>query len=448
MNNWPYIELDSVCNNITVGFVGTMALEYVDEGILFLRSQNILPFRLNLEPNQVKYISKDFNKKISKSKLYPGDIAIVRTGYPGTACVIPESFEEVNCSDLVIVRPHKLKVNSTYLCYYINSPVGKGAIFGSLVGAAQQHFNVAVAKKMKLRLPPLPIQSKIASILSAYDELIENNKQRIKVLEEMAEEIYKEWFVRLRFPGYETTKLVNGLPEGWEWVKLRECFTHYIGGGWGYELPEGKNSEPAYVIRGTDIPNARTGNLNFEVLRYHSISNLSSRKLQANDIVFEVSGGTESQSLGRTLFISQLIINRFDQDLICASFCKLIRINQDLISALIIYLLLNRLYGTGEIMLYQVQSTGISNYKFEDFIDNQKVQVPSKEIQQEFDRIIQPMFDEVQILGAKNQLLQQTRDLLLPRLISGKLSVEHLVEEEDAGLLMAAEPGVVYQAKK
>jgi type I restriction enzyme, S subunit len=145
MNSWPEIELDEVCINITVGYVGTMADEYVDRGVLFLRSQNILPYRLNLESDQIKYISSDFNNKISKSILNSGDIAIVRTGYPGTACVIPEGFREVNCADLVIVRPDKLKADSTFLCYYINSPVGKGAIFGSLVGVAQQHFNVGVA---------------------------------------------------------------------------------------------------------------------------------------------------------------------------------------------------------------------------------------------------------------------------------------------------------------
>ena len=92
MNNWPQIELQEVCRNITVGYVGTMSDEYVDNGVLFLRSQNILPFTLNLDPTQIKFISKEFDKKISKSKLYSGDIAIVRTGYPGTACVIPISI--------------------------------------------------------------------------------------------------------------------------------------------------------------------------------------------------------------------------------------------------------------------------------------------------------------------------------------------------------------------
>ena len=96
-------------------------------------------------------------------------------------------------------------------------------------------------------------------------------------------------------------------------------------------------------------------------------------------------------------------------------------------------------------MLFQVQSTGISNYKFEEFIDRQRVIVPTQNIQNKFESIVKSFFDEIQILGAKNQLLQQTRDLLLPRLISGKLSVEHLVDQEELEpMALAAEPMTHY----
>src|SRR5690606_1751192 len=115
-------------------------------------------------------------------------------------------------------------------------------------------------------------RSKIASILSAYDDLIENNNQRIKLLEDMAEEIYKEWFVRMRFPGYQACKFFNqdgsevpqgALVEGWQMKRFRDCLSHYIGGGWGEESATGKNDTPAYVIRGTDIPSFNQGKLNF-----------------------------------------------------------------------------------------------------------------------------------------------------------------------------------------
>ncbi|HET8964298.1 MAG TPA: restriction endonuclease subunit S [Chitinophagales bacterium] len=451
MRGWKEVSIDEISDYVTVGYVGSMASEYIDEGVLFLRSQNIEPFKLNLAENQVRYISDKFHKKLSKSKLISGDIAMVRTGYPGTCCVIPEGMGELNCSDLVIIRPEFDLVDSHFLCYFLNSPLGKASISGNLVGAAQQHFNVGVAKKIKLNLPNLHTQQKIASILSAYDDLIENNNQRIKLLEEMAEEIYKEWFVRLRFPGYQDCKYfdkdgkevpqgtVGALPEGWEIKKFRDCLSHYIGGGWGEDEPTGKFIKPAHVIRGTDLPDFKIGKLNYDVLRFHTKSNLSSRKCKPNDIIFEVSGGTESQSLGRTVFITQKALDRFKDPVIAASFCKLIRVNSKVISSYYINQTLLRMHQTGELKVFQVQSTGLSNYQFEDFIEATKVNIPPNEVQQGFEGILKPMYEEIQTLGEKNQILQETRDLLLPRLISGKLSVEDL-EMKNESLPLAAEP--------
>jgi type I restriction enzyme S subunit len=247
---WKIVEFGELCDEITVGFVGPMANEYVDEGILFLRSQNINAFRLNLSPSQTKYISPAFHKKLKKSKLRAGDIAIVRTGYPGTACVIPEGLGEANCSDLVVARPKK-DVDAYFICNYINSPFGFATINGSVVGSAQKHFNVGVAKRLKIPLPPLHAQRKIASILSAYDNLIENNLQRIKLLEELAQRTYEEWFVKFRVNGEQLeVDGESGLPLGWEKKKLKELCTSL-----DYGFTASASSEPIgpKFLRITDI---------------------------------------------------------------------------------------------------------------------------------------------------------------------------------------------------
>ena len=118
---WRKAKLKELCERITVGYVGPMAQEYTAEGITFLRSQNITPFRLNLE--DVKFISSAFNEKIKKSALSPGDVAVVRTGYPGTACVIPEGLPELNCADLVVITPSR-DLNPFYLAAIFNSAWG------------------------------------------------------------------------------------------------------------------------------------------------------------------------------------------------------------------------------------------------------------------------------------------------------------------------------------
>ena len=136
-----------------------------------------------------------------------------------------------------------------------------------------------------------------AAILSAYDELIENNNRRIAILEKIAEEIYREWFVRLRFPGHEKVKVVKGVPEGWKVKRFRDILESYIGGGWGNDSKDINFPIPGFVIRGTDIPKFDNGLFDDGVLRYHKASNYKSRKLQENDIIFEVSGGSKDQLL-------------------------------------------------------------------------------------------------------------------------------------------------------
>jgi type I restriction enzyme S subunit len=215
------IKLKDVCERITVGHVGPMADKYTAVGVPFLRSQNITAFRLNLD--DIKFVPPDFHQKLRKSALQPGDVAVVRTGYPGTACVIPSTFTELNCADLVVITPSK-ELNPYYLAAIFNSAWGVASVAGNLVGVAQQHFNIGAARELEVSLPPRPAQDRIADILSAYDELMENSQRRIRILEAMARALYREWFVYFRFPGHEKLPRVasplGDIPKSWEMKKL------------------------------------------------------------------------------------------------------------------------------------------------------------------------------------------------------------------------------------
>ena len=142
---------------LTVGFVGTMAQHYKENGIPFLRSLNIKPFYI--DNSDIKYISDDFNRELGKSELHENDIVIVRTGIPGTCCVVPKEYDGCNCADLVIVHPDMEKVNPYYLAAYINI-WGQKQILDNKVGAIQQHFNVHTAENMLVYLPEKTIQAK------------------------------------------------------------------------------------------------------------------------------------------------------------------------------------------------------------------------------------------------------------------------------------------------
>ena len=194
-HDWEDKKLESVCSEITVGHVGSMASKYKPSGIPFLRSQNIRPNSIDL--GNVVYIDEQFNSQLKKSQLSPGDVAIVRTGYPGTSAVIPESLPISNCSDLVIVKPGSL-VNPYYLCLFFNSTYGKKLVLGNIVGAAQKHFNVTAAKNVLIPVPPLAEQRAIVGRLEALSaetgRLEEIYWQKIESLEELKKSVLSEAF--------------------------------------------------------------------------------------------------------------------------------------------------------------------------------------------------------------------------------------------------------------
>lgn len=192
---WVDCQLASLCREITVGHVGSMKTEYKERGVPFLRSQNIRPFEVSMD--NAMFIDQAFHRTLKKSQLRPGDLAIVRTGYPGTAAVIPPTLPEANCADLVIVRPGS-EVEPQFLAAFFNSAYGKAHVSGKVVGAAQKHFNVGAAKETVLHLPPLQEQRKIISrfdALSAETQRLSTLYQRkLAALEELKKSLLHQAF--------------------------------------------------------------------------------------------------------------------------------------------------------------------------------------------------------------------------------------------------------------
>lgn len=311
-----------------------------------------------------------------------------------------------------------------YLFVYYLLQVYRPIVFSYNSGIDTPLVPKSVFESIKVNCPNLSEQKKIAALLSTFDELIENNKRQINVLEKLAVDTYKEWFVRFRFPGYQDAEFEKGIPKNWETKKFREIVSYYIGGGWGEDSESPIFSDKSYVIRGTDIPKLGGGNYSHKVLRYHKPSNLKSRKLEENDFVFEVSGGSKDQLLGRNLMISRGLLNLFENTVMCASFCKQIRFNSDLISPFFMKYFLKLYYECNLVGIYQVQSTGISNYQFESFLNFQTITSPNKQLQIAFEKLVKPIIEQQDKLAFENLNLEKTKNMLLPRLISGKLSVE------------------------
>jgi type I restriction enzyme S subunit len=205
-NGWSLVEANEVCCSISVGVVIKPSQYYVskEKGIRAFRSANVREGFIN--DSDWVYFSEEGHNANKKSQLKTGDVLIVRTGYPGTACVVTPEFDGANAIDIVIARPDINKILPEFLCAYTNSSVGKSQVLNLQGGMAQKHLNVGAYQVLKIKLPPKAEQQKIAKILSTWDKAISVTEQLISKLQQQkkilaillitpndASGVYKEW---------------------------------------------------------------------------------------------------------------------------------------------------------------------------------------------------------------------------------------------------------------
>ncbi|QSJ20342.1 restriction endonuclease subunit S [Nostoc sp. UHCC 0702] len=193
-DGWCWGTFDQVCERVTVGHVGSMKDEYIENGIPFLRSQNVRENRYNSEG--IKFISPNFHTQLRKSSLEPGDLVVVRSGSVGVSCVIPETLKEANCSDLVIVKQPKA-INPYFAAFYMNS-VARSRVNAQQVGVALIHFNTQSMAAMPVPIPPIIEQLKIVEavelLLSVIDQLEKTIDVNLKRAERLRQTILKQAF--------------------------------------------------------------------------------------------------------------------------------------------------------------------------------------------------------------------------------------------------------------
>ena len=199
--------------------------DYVDAGIPFWRSKEVIEQENGQSISDPLFITHDKYEEI-KNRFgvpKPGDMLLASVGTIGIPFIVkstsPFYFKDGN---LTWFRNFAVTLSSRYLYYWIKSNNGHQTLNNLTIGSSQKALTIENLKNAKIPLPDLPTQRRIASILSAYDDLIENNRRQIKLLEEAAQRLYREWFVELRFPGHESVKVVDGVTEGWKKVCLKD----------------------------------------------------------------------------------------------------------------------------------------------------------------------------------------------------------------------------------
>lgn len=242
------------------------ARQYVESGIPFYRQKEIIDKKNKNEITDPLYISQETYDDIKNKFGVPqkGDLLITAVGATlGIPYVVDEEIFYFKDGNLIWLRDFDDNINSKYLYYWIVSDVGQKSMWSRTIGSAQPALTIDTLKQFEIPIPTYEVQCKIVGILSAYDFLIENNQKQIKLLEEAAQRLYKEWFVDLHFPGYEDVKIVDGVPEGWKKEKLIDIADVQYGYAFdGSLFNSAGNGTP--IIRIRNIPSGITSDYTTE----------------------------------------------------------------------------------------------------------------------------------------------------------------------------------------
>jgi len=410
--NWPQVRFEDVAlpvkGSIVSGPFGSNigSRFFVDDGVPVIRGNNLTFGHRRFVDDGFVFLTEEKAVEFKNCQAIEGDLVFTAAGTIGQVGIIPAGtrFDRYIISNKQLrVRSDKSKVNPLFLFLWFTSPGMRQHIINKNSGSTIPLINLGILRGLPVPLPPLEIQNRIVDYLSTYDDLIENNRRRMALLEESARLLYREWFVRLRFPGYEHTPIVDGVPQGWERVptpdaieinpkiKLSDDEKHWFVGMANLQTD-------SMVIQGAAMRDGRSG-----------------PKFQNGDtLLARITPCLENGKTGFVDFMADGEAGRGSTEFI------VLRSNR--VTPEFVYCLTRTYEFRGNAIKSMIGSSGrqrVQESCFEKFM----VYVPPPALLRLFSEFAAPAFVQVKNLAAQNQKLRAARDLLLPRLMSGELAV-------------------------
>ena len=381
---WEKVKLGDIATCIQPGPFGSQLhnSDYSKEGTPIIMPKDIVGGAI-VHSGLLK-VSEEHVKRLSRHQVYEGNLMVARKGDVRKCAYITANENGwMTGSDCLKVVLDESKCYPKFIYYQLRSEhIGRWLEKVS-IGATMPSLNTGLLSRIEMVLPPIEIQKQIAGILSAYDDLIENNQKQIKLLEEAAQRLYKEWFVDLRFPGHENTKIVDGVPEGWSKTNINEILTFHR----GYDLTKNEMKAGRYPVVGSTT-----------VIGYHN-----EFKIKGPGIVTGRSG-----SLGKY----QLIWDDFwphNTSLYISDYKEH--------NIFFVYSLLQTVDFTS------LNNGGAIPTLNRNVLSNIEVIEAEKKLQDMFAKIAEPQYQKIKNLEKQNDRLKTARGLLLPKLMSGEVEV-------------------------
>ncbi|MDE0411190.1 MAG: restriction endonuclease subunit S [Gammaproteobacteria bacterium] len=425
-----------------------VGIKMVNMGELFANDRlNIVPMdRVPLDPSREAHFL-----------LHSGDLLFARQSLvlqgAGKCSIFlsndePTTFE----SHVIRVRLDPSRADPLFYYYYWQSHDGRSAI-RSIVeqGAGASGIRASDLATLPVVVRPIAEQRAIAHILGTLDDKIELNRRMNETLEAIARSIFKSWFVdfdpvRAKAENYPTglppeisdlfsSELVESeigeIPKGWEIVTLSSQLSFVLGGDWGKSEFSEETPNKCYCIRGADIANLQSFETSEMPVRFLKESSFSKRQLKPWDVVFEISGGSPTQSTGRAVIITPEIIQNYDLPLITSNFCRLLRFHSKE-SSLFHFMAFRNAYARDEYFQYETGTTGIKNFGFKYFSEEVKYVIPLQELLSTYADLVFFLYQKSGISMYENIVLSSLRNTLIPKLMSGEVRLREVEKVMEA----------------
>lgn len=426
MDEWKEYKLGDVCTKIGSGATPKGGKEaYLGGDTSLIRSQNVLDFSFSWDG--LAYINDEQASRLNGVELEQNDVLLNITGDSvARACIVPNEALPARVNQHVaIIRGNQSIVLNDYILYYLQFKK-QYLLSLSQGGATRNALTKGMIEELEIPLPTLNKQKEIVSILKSLDDKIKVNRKINENLEQQSQALFKSWFVDYEpFKDGEFVESELGMiPKGWRVGKYDDIIESTISGDWGKENPEGNYTHKVACIRGCDFQEIKNGLRGKTPERYILEKNFQTKHFKDKDILVEISGGTATVSTGRVCPVSQLLIDKFNADIVCTNFCRLVR-PKSKYGAYLYYSWLYK-YNNKVMFGYENGTSGIKNFRIKDFTALEPVVIPSEEALLSFQSMIDKLQMKLQMNGSESQNLATLRDTLLPKLMSGELKVNEV----------------------
>lgn len=399
---WEKVRLEDCCYSISDG--DHQPPPKAQQGIPFVTISNINSMN-QLDFSDTMFVPKEYYQSLDeKRKVRKGDVLYSVVGSFGIPVLIKEERPFVFQRHIAILRPKEDIVDSGFLFYTMLSRDFYAKADAVAIGAAQRTVSLGSLRNIKIDVPSLESQKHIADILSAYDDLIENNQKQIKLLEEAAQRLYKEWFVDLRFPGHENTKIVDGVPERWSVYPFSSKVDIMSGGTPKTSIPDYYNGKiPFYTPKDSDGAFfAYKTQMN---ITEGGLKNCNSRLYPPKTVIITARG-----TVGKTTILAvPMAMNQS---------CYALKMKENDAPYYLFFALNNEIKA-----LQTMANGGVFNTIIGKTFDSINIQIPKDPLIYGFEETVRPFMEQIKNKLQANSKLVEARDRLLPKLMSGEVKV-------------------------